>query len=208
MARLDAPPAAPTAADLRLVTGRLARPWRGQVLLVLAGDPLHRKPAATVRAGRRPRHGDHPIDQHRDRPPRPPAIGRAGLTAWPPGVAGRGVLRERRSLSLGGAPQLLHLGDQLPDTGLQPLVLADKPVDLGAQHRVVMRQPLQPSRLTGPPTTLVVPQPHHHRARTLQHHQRDHRRANSIPLTKHTSPFRSPIASTRTIQIHHPTAES
>jgi multiple sugar transport system permease protein len=53
MAQLHAPPAAKAAADLHLVAGDLARPWRGQVLLVLAGDPLDLELVAAVRADRR-----------------------------------------------------------------------------------------------------------------------------------------------------------
>jgi hypothetical protein len=89
--------------------------------------------------------------------------GRARRAARPPGAASQPVLGQRRGLPLGRPPQLLDLAGQLPDTGLQPLVLADKPVNLRTQHGVVTRQP---SGVTGPRIALVVPQPHHH-----QHYQ-------------------------------------
>jgi hypothetical protein len=86
MARLHPPPAATTAADLHPVAGRLASPWRRQVLLVLAGDALHPQLAAAVRAAPGQRHGDHPVDPLGHRPAPTPPIRPARLAARPAGL--------------------------------------------------------------------------------------------------------------------------
>jgi hypothetical protein len=180
MARLDAPAAATTTADLDLVASDHARPWwRRQILLVLAGDPLDLEQVAAVRARSGQLHGDHPVDTLGDRPPRMPPVRRTWLVARPPGVAGRGVLRERRRLALGRPPQLLHPGGQLTDPGGEPLVLAGQPLDLpselvtlgphylalGLHHRDLLAQP---AHRLAPPTSPSTP-------------HRCHRGANHTP---------------------------
>ena len=70
MARLDAAVTPPAAADRHLVAADLARAGDGQVLLPLAGDPLHPKRTATVRADLRQSHRQHSVDPlgHRSPP--------------------------------------------------------------------------------------------------------------------------------------------
>jgi len=133
MARLHPAAAHPAAADRHLVAADLGLLGCGQVLLVLAGDPLHAKLAATPRAHRRQPHRHDPVDPTGHRPPRMPPVRLAGLAARPSGVGGGPVLGERRGLALARPPQLLDLGDQVPDPGFEPLVVCRQPLDLTDQ---------------------------------------------------------------------------
>ena len=133
MARLD-PAATPlAAADLQLVAADLGRSGCGQVLLPLAGDPLHDQRTAARRAHPWQPHRHHPVDPLRRRPPPAPPVGLARLAARAPGVRVRPVLGERRALTLAHPPQLLDLSEQLPDTGLEPLVLVGEPLHLAGE---------------------------------------------------------------------------
>ncbi len=133
MARLDAPPAGPAAADLHLEAAHLGRLRQGQVLLVLAGDPLQAKLAATPRAHIRQPHHHDPVDPLGHRPPGMLPVRRARLAARPPRVGAGPVLGERRSLALARPPQLLDPRDQIPNATLEPLVLARQALDLADQ---------------------------------------------------------------------------
>jgi hypothetical protein len=74
----------------------------------------------------------------------------------------RPVLGERRGLTLAHPPQLLNLGEQLPDTGLEPLVLAGKPLDLAGEpvtlgpHRPALGLH-HPNPLTQPGHAVALP---------------------------------------------------
>jgi hypothetical protein len=184
MAWLDAPPAALAPADLQLVAGDHARLRRGQVLLVLAGHPFHRKLAAAVRAGRRQRHGDHPVHPLGDRPATVPPVGRTGLAPRPLGMGRGGVLGERRCLALGRPPQLLDLGGQLAHASLELLVGPLQPINLRVERGVLAFQPpkllIQPTRATDPWIAPPLPQPARHKGRTLRHNRRPQPPANAI----------------------------
>jgi hypothetical protein len=62
-----------------------------------------------------------------------PAVGRARLAARPCGVGRGRVLGERGGLPLGRPSQLLDLGGQLTNAGLQPLVVHPQPLDLSGE---------------------------------------------------------------------------
>jgi len=133
MARLDPAPTAQAAAGPEVVAGGHAGLRRGEVLLVLAGQPLNLRLGAAVRAASRQPDADHPVDPPGDRPPRSDAVGCAGLAARPSGVRAGPVLGERRGLALARPPQLLHPRDQLTDPGFEPLALAREPLDLAGE---------------------------------------------------------------------------
>src|SRR6266496_2081333 len=176
MTRLDSPSAAPAAADLHLVAGDHARPWRRQVLLVLAGHPLQGKLVAAMRTDRGQPDSDHPVHPLGDRPAGAPPVGRTGLASRPLGMGRRRVFGERRRLALGRPPQRLDLAGQLPHTGLEVLVGVLQPVDLLAEGGVLAFQPsqllVQPTHTANPWIAPPVPQPARaarHRAQTLRH---------------------------------------
>jgi hypothetical protein len=114
MARLHPAATHPAAADLQLVAADLGRSGCGQVLLPLAGDPLHDQRTAARRAHPWQPHRHHPVDPLRRRPPPAPPVRLARFAARPPRVRVRPVLGERRGLALAHPPQLLDLGEQLP----------------------------------------------------------------------------------------------
>jgi len=201
MARLHPAAAGPAAADRHLVAADLGLLGCGQVLLVLAGDPLQAKLAATPRAPRRQPDTDHPVDPTGHRPPRMPPVRLAGLAARPSGAGGGPVLGERRGLALARPPQLLDLGDQVPDPGSEPLVVCRQPLDLTDQpvtldpHRLALglhhHDPLaQPGHglalLVGAPALRPVIA-----ARTIHPDQQDQGHAIPIPFREATANCRS-----------------
>jgi hypothetical protein len=138
---LDTSPAPLAAANLDVIAADLGRRQRGEVFLILAGHPLDAERAATVRAGLRQPNVDDPADPVGvgDRPARVAAVGHAHLAARPSRVRRRGALGERGGLPLGRPSELLDLGGQLTDAGLQPLVVHAEP--LGLSGELVARCP-------------------------------------------------------------------
>jgi hypothetical protein len=137
VAGLDAPPAAPAAADVHAVAGDVGGLGLGEVFLVLVGHPLVRDvAAAAVWACLGQRHVHLPIDPLGHHPTRAHPVVRPGLATRPFRIGLGAVAGKRRGLTLARPFQLL-------DPGPQPLVVPPQLLILRMlcpQHRVLAAQ--------------------------------------------------------------------